>query len=91
MGGPPGDDAFLVPADPGSLSADAAGVDVAATMLGHFGPAAWLVPGLAFSVPWLVVILTILAQVAGGLAWLPIVRRKIGAFGLRSESPARPH
>jgi hypothetical protein len=37
-------------------------------------------------VPGLVVILAIVLQTFGGLAWLPLVRRRIGSFGVR---PAR--
>jgi len=29
--------------------------------------------------------LTILAQLAGAAAWLPVVRRKIGGFGIRGD------
>ncbi|MBA2720699.1 MAG: hypothetical protein H0U52_15885, partial [Chloroflexi bacterium] len=46
----------------------------------------WQIPGLALSVPGLLVILAITLQLGGGLAWLPLVRRKLGAFGV----PARP-
>jgi hypothetical protein len=48
----------------------------------------WAVPGLLLSVPGLLLVLAIAAQAAGALAWLPIVRRRIGGFGLRSESGA---
>jgi len=34
------------------------------------------------SVPGLLILLVIGAQVLGGLAWLPIARRRIGAFGV---------
>jgi hypothetical protein len=41
----------------------------------------WAVPGLVLSVPGLLLLLAVLAQSLGALAWLPIVRRRIGAFG----------
>jgi hypothetical protein len=46
----------------------------------------WAVPGLVLSVPGLLLVLAIAAQAAGALAWLPLVRRRIGGFGLRAES-----
>jgi len=42
----------------------------------------WAVPGLVLSVPGLlIVLLAIGVQLLGAAAWLPIVRRRIGAFG----------
>ena len=41
----------------------------------------WQIPGLVMSVPGLLVVLAISAQALGGLAWLPVLRRKIGEFG----------
>jgi hypothetical protein len=42
----------------------------------------WAVPGLVLSVPGLlIVLLAIGVQLVGAIAWLPIVRRRIGAFG----------
>ena len=43
----------------------------------------WAYPSFALVVPGLLVIVVILAQAAGALAWLPIVRRNLGAFGIR--------
>lgn len=60
-----------------SLDADLAGAALA--RLDHL---VWAVPGLALTVPGLLLLLAILAQVAAGAAWLPIVRRKLGGFGL---------
>ena len=52
---------------------------------GLFGRAFdWAVPGVVLSVPGLVLVLAILAQAMGALAWLPLVRRRIGAFGFRA-------
>ena len=47
---------------------------------------AWAVPGLVLSVPGLLLVLVvILAQALGAVAWLPVVRRRIGAFGFRGR------
>ena len=50
-----------------------------------FGAFLWAVPSLALSVPGLLLVAAILAQAAGGLAWIPIARRKIGGFGLGKQ------
>jgi hypothetical protein len=36
----------------------------------------------------MVLILAIAAQAAGALAWLPLVRRRIGGFGFRAGNQA---
>lgn len=41
----------------------------------------WAVPAIALSVPGILIVLVILAQVGAGAAWLPIARRKVGGFG----------
>jgi hypothetical protein len=46
----------------------------------------WAVPGAAFAVPGLLLIVIVLAQAAGGLVWLPVVRRRIGSWGPRRGS-----
>jgi hypothetical protein len=40
----------------------------------------WAVPSLVLTVPGLLLVLAVLAQMAAGGAWLPVVRRKIGSF-----------
>jgi hypothetical protein len=42
----------------------------------------WGVPAVVLGVPGLLLIIVVMAQSLGGLAWLPIVRRRIGGFGL---------
>ena len=69
----------------GTGTVDLAGAELAAAVLGSLGIFRWAVPGLALSVPGLLVILAIAVQAAGGLAWLPLVRRKIGSSGTRSS------
>jgi hypothetical protein len=43
----------------------------------------WAVPGLALSVPGLLLLLALAPQGGAGLFSLPFVRRWLGAFGLR--------
>jgi hypothetical protein len=44
---------------------------------------AWAVPGLVLSVPGLLLVLAVIgAQAVGAFAWLPVVRRRIGGFGI---------
>jgi hypothetical protein len=64
----------------------------------------WAVPTLALTVPGLLLLAAIAAQVAGAVVWLPVVRRKLGSPAeamqprpggdrrpvRRSEAP-RPH
>jgi hypothetical protein len=45
----------------------------------------WGVPSLILSVPGLLLVLAIGAQALGGLAWLPVARRRLGTFGLRGS------
>ena len=50
---------------------------------------AWAVPGLVLSVPGLLLVLAVIgAQAVGALAWLPVVRRRIGGFGI-GRRPSR--
>jgi hypothetical protein len=51
-------------------------------LLASLGVFAWAVPGALLAAPGLVLVLVILAQAMGAMAWLPLVRRKIGHFGL---------
>ena len=44
----------------------------------------WAVPGLVLSVPGLLLVLAVIgAQAMSAFAWLPVVRRRIGAFEVR--------
>ena len=58
---------------------------VASTLLRLDGMIVWAVPSLVLTVPGLLLLLTILAQLAGAAAWLPVVRRKLGGFGIRAD------
>jgi hypothetical protein len=39
------------------------------------------VPALALTVPGLLLMLAVLAQLSVGMLWLPVVRRWLGGFG----------
>ena len=66
------------PSDGGMFS------DTFAQFTAMFGRAFdWAVPGLVLSIPGMLLVLAIAAQAIGALAWLPLVRRRIGGFGLR--------
>jgi hypothetical protein len=88
-GGAPGagsgqrpEDAFVVPIPEGP----AAGYTAPLT----FDESAfeWVVPGLVATTPGFFVILALLAQTANAALWLPVARRRVGAFGLhRPVSP----
>jgi hypothetical protein len=64
-------------------------VELASAVIGSLGIFRWAVPGLALSVPGLLVIVAIALQAAGGLAWLPLIRRKITSSGARSGGTNR--
>jgi hypothetical protein len=51
-------------------------------LAGFGGLLTWAVPSLVMSVPGLLIVLVMLAQIGGAAAWLPIVRRTLGAFGV---------
>jgi hypothetical protein len=57
--------------------------------VGAIGMFAWLVPGLALSLPGMLLILIVLAQAGVGAAFVPVTRR---AFGVtrRRRGPDRP-
>lgn len=65
----------------GAGGAGAADLSLGVAAIGSLGLFVWAVPAVAFSVPGLVVILAVLAQLGTGVAWVPVVRRKIGSFG----------
>ncbi len=68
-------------AQPGSGAASAhAGSLLAATVSLSLNGFDWQIPGLVLSVPGLLVVTAIVLQVGGGLAWLPVIRRRVGAF-----------
>ena len=50
--------------------------------LGPFDGLDWAIPALAMTVPGLLLILAVLAQLTAGALWLPVVRRRLGSFGI---------
>jgi Bacterial Ig domain len=85
---------IVVPPDPGTV----ADLDIG---VASSGPAAdlsvgidtggigveWLVPTVAVTVPGLLLMLAVLAQSLGALAWIPVVRRWLGDRGRRRREP----
>jgi hypothetical protein len=50
----------------------------------------WAVPAVTLTVPGLLLMLAVLAQMLGGLVWLPVARRWLGTFGLRLRRSKAP-
>jgi hypothetical protein len=62
---------------------------------GSLGPLSfsfeWLIPSLVVAGPGLLLVLIVIgAQLLAGAAWLPLVRRDVGDFGLGSRRRGRP-
>jgi hypothetical protein len=70
-------DGFTVPVDLAEGRDHPLVVDAGGLVLGGFE---WQVPGLLLTVPGLLLIVVVVAQVLGGLAWLPLIRRRLGSF-----------
>jgi VCBS repeat-containing protein len=99
-GGSPGPAAFgstdrFVVGPPGGSAT--AGIDfgsLSPALAGFGGLLEWAVPGLVMSVPGLLLVVAIGAQVVGASAWIPIIRRSLGVFGVgrrrRRQAGARP-
>jgi hypothetical protein len=60
-----------------------------AGMAAAFDGFAWQVPALVLSVPGLLVVVAVGLQVIGALAWLPLVRRRLGGDGDGLTPPDR--
>ncbi len=52
-----------------------------ASLLSSLGTFEWLVPSALLAAPGLLLILAVAAQMGGAMAWLPVVRRKLGGLG----------
>ena len=57
-------------------------------VVGVDGLIEWAVPSLVLSVPGLLLILAVLAQALVGSLWIPVIRRWLGAFGVRRHRSA---
>ncbi len=60
-------------------------IDVSFAALGSLGNLSWAIPSLVLAVPGLLLVLAVLAQAVGGVLWLPVIRRRIGSFGVRGR------
>ena len=62
------------------------GVELSGTSLVFSGGVfEWAVPGVVLAVPGLLVLLAVGLQVVAGAVWLPVARRRLGAFGVRDR------
>jgi hypothetical protein len=92
--GGPGDDSGISIGGSGAGSGSGSGAaaagmgDAVLTALDGLpgGILAWTLPAVMLSVPGLLLLIAIGAQAVGALAWLPLVRRRVGGFGLRNRS-----
>ena len=50
--------------------------------INSLGSLTWAVPSLVLAVPGLLLVLAVLAQAVGGVPWLPVIRWRIGSFGV---------
>ena len=57
-------------------------IDVSMAAMEGLGSLTWAVPSLVLAVPGLLLVLAVMAQAVGGVLWLPVIRRRIGGFGL---------
>ena len=61
---------------------------LASDILGTLGVFEWAVPGAILTVPGLLLLVVIGAQMLGAGAWLPLVRRRLGGFGISRRDPS---
>ena len=65
---------FVIPAGVGGT------VTLDGGAIGLIGP--FIVPGFLAAASGFLIILLMLAHALGALAWLPVVRRRVGSFGI---------
>jgi hypothetical protein len=63
-------------------------IDMSFAAMESLGNLSWAVPSLVLAVPGLLLVLAVLAQAVGGALWLPVIRRRIGSFGVGSRRRA---
>jgi len=68
--------AFATPPPPDGATGPSSGLAIPSAQ--GPSPLDFVVPGLIVGVPIGVVILVVILQIAGGAAWLPVVRRWLG-------------
>jgi hypothetical protein len=49
----------------------------------------WVVPGLVLTFPGLLIVAIVALQAAGALAWIPVVRRRLGGADERTRQTHR--
>jgi hypothetical protein len=76
------------PFEPVVLGADVSLTGIGLDALGMLGP--FVVPGFIAAASSIVLLLIIFLQAVGAAVWVPIVRRRIGAFNVTPKRP-RPH
>ena len=91
--GGPGSVGGVPPGDAGGFSVGFTGLGpidglVDIDVVGFDAFLEWAVPALVLSVPGLLLLIAVLAQTAGGLLWLPMVRRWLGGVGVRKRREA---
>ena len=91
--GGPGSGGGTTPVDTGRFTVGFSGLGpidglVDMDVVGFDALLEWAVPAIFLSVPGLLLLLAVLAQAAGGLLWLPMVRRWLGGFGFRRRRSA---
>ena len=62
---------------------DDARADLAFAAAGSTLGLTWIVPSLTLAVPGLLLVLVVVIQATTGFLWVPVVRRRIGSFGIR--------
>jgi hypothetical protein len=50
----------------------------------------WVVPGLVLTFPGVLIVAIVALQAAGALAWIPVVRRRLGGADDRTAVIGRP-
>jgi hypothetical protein len=73
------------PFEPVVLGTDMSLTGIGLDGLGMLGP--FVVPGFIAAASSIVLLLIILLQAIGAAVWLPIVRRRIGAFNVAPKRP----
>ena len=78
----------------GGSGATSEGLGALATdVVFQLGLAEWTVPAAAVGVPGMLVVIAVLVQLAGGMAWVPVARRSLRGVGVRrgeSKIPPAP-
>ncbi len=69
------------------LDSQVGAIDLDSMVSLTIGDIEWLVPGLVMTVPGLLIVVAVLLQIAGGMAWLPFARRRLGRAEVTRRGP----